>query len=473
MEKIKLVSHLGILRISQSIPELNKALTYRLTYVEDKGSVSFMDKATGKEKTVKRKGFIKTKTEKLYNESEGQVFTHDGMLSKIAKKIHTLGLEFDYERLDPQWPVPLINASIVKGLYPEQKECVIKMLSSVGGCLVQAATSAGKTRIIASLILAYPNSNIVIMTHRQSVVRGLISNLTSLLQDKGIEVGICQGVNTSIKRVTVSTIGSAHKLDKDKVDILIGDEFHRFAGEQASSMWLSFNKAVKYGLSATITERFDGKFNYFESLCGPLVFELTDQELQDAGRVPPLDVFFIAVPEGPPVDHIIDSVKRKKIGIWKNSIRNQMIKDIVDCAPADQQLMIFCETVQHLEELKKLMPEMEVCHAQLGTKDRKEIEQKFVSGEAKRILSTDVLSEGVDPRKLMILIDPSSVKGDSAMVQKRGRLRRPGKEKGILINFSDDWSEALSNKAKKRIKDHKDRGDNVIIVDDIKQITFV
>ena len=73
----------------------------------------------------------------------------------------------------------------------------------------------------------------------------------------------------------------------------------------------------------------------------------------------------------------------------------------------------------------------------------------------------------------MILIDPSSVKGDSAMVQKRGRLRRPGKEKGILINFSDDWSEALSNKAKKRIKDHKERGDKVIIVDDIKQITFV
>ena len=122
------------------------------------------------------------------------------------------------------------------------------------------------------------------------------------------------------------------------------------------------------------------------------------------------------------MDHLSD-VALKKQGVWKNAVRNGLIRDVINLAPKDQQLIVFTDTLSHLKELHALCPEMEVCHAKLNKADRALIEQRFISGEALRVLSTNVLGEGVDPKKLMILVDCSATHGDSTLVQRRGRLR--------------------------------------------------
>lgn len=470
---IKLTSDRGTLRISHPLPELCTALSFRHKFETDEGSVTFFDKKLGKNRTMKKRGKMTTKVEPLFAVGgDGALYTHDGMLSTVANTLTKLGFVYDYTRLDPQWPKPVLSPAVVRGLFPEQKECFIRMISSIGGCIIEGATSAGKTRIIRALIMAFPHCRIVVMTHRQSVVRGLQKNLNELLLEDGIKVGICQSPNIDIRRVTISTIGSAHHLDPSQVDILIGDEFHRFAADNASEIWLSFNRALKFGLSATLTNRFDGKDKYLESLAGPMVFELTDQELESAGRVPPLFVYFLSVPDGPEIDSYGD-VKRKRLGLWRNATRNGLIKQAAEHVPADQQLLIFVETKEHLDELLLLMPDFEVCHGELNVKARELIENRFTSGEAKRVISTDCLSEGVDPRHLMVMIDATAVKGDSSMVQKRGRLRRPGKAHGVLIQFQDEWSTNFENKARSRIKEHRKRGDSVFERSSLTDIRFV
>lgn len=472
-ESIQLTSEKGTLRISRALPELTSVLSFRHTFEKPGDTVTFRDRKTGKEKTIVKRGKITSQIEPLYIiGSDNCLYTHDGCLSMVTDTLVKLGFQYEYERLNPQWPTYIINRDVVKGLYPNQREGIVRLLLSTGGGMLEAATSMGKTRVIAALVRAYPNEKIVIMTHRQSVVRGLVANLNDLLKEDKIDVGICQGPNQRHTRVTVSTIGSAHHLEAGECRIFIADEVHRFASESAANTVLSFTRAVKYGVSATISGKFAGTTKFLESLFGPIVFKVTDQELESDGKVPPIDAYFLSNPEGPNVDSL-NGPTQKKRGVWENPQRNRLIKQVIDLAPADQQLLVFVETKKHLDQIVRLCPELETCHADLGAKARKSIEERFTSGQAKRVISTDCLSEGVDPRALMIMIDASAVRGDSSLVQKRGRLRRPGKAKGILINFMDEFSEVFSARAEKRIKDHKSRGDTVIEMATPEQIKFL
>lgn len=471
-DTIQLTSERGTLRISHDISELHKVLSFKHVFTEDVGSYKVKDKVTGKERLVKRKGKITSQTEDLFSIGEdGSMFTHDGCLHMVVTALNKIGLPYEYERLDPQWPIPVLTKSVIRGLYPEQIEGVIKLLASTGGALLQAGTSAGKTRIIAALIRAFPSENIVVMTYRSAVVRGLHKNLNELLAEDGIQVGICQGPNVDIRRVTVGTIGSFHHLDPSRARVLIADEVHRFASNTAAEVALSFSSAKKIGLSATL-ERFDGKRKLLEGIFGHLVYTLSDQELEDAGRCPPLDCYFLSVSTGPAVDNLTP-VKAKKVGIWNNDIRNGLIRQVADLVPPDQQMLVFCETVEHLESLLKILPEFEFCHGKMTTAQRKVIEDRFTSGAAKRIISTDVMSEGIDPAHLYVMVDATAVKGDAAMVQKRGRLRRPGKERGVLVSFMDEYSSIFYAKALKRIKEHEDRGDTVTEMAQPSDIQFV
>jgi hypothetical protein len=205
------------------------------------------------------------------------------------------------------------------------------------------------------------------------------------------------------------------------------------------------------------------------------VFSVHDEEAERLGRVCPLEVYFLQVNDGPTLHHGMTDTTRERSGIWKNQHRNALIKEVCDRAPEDQQIIIFVKTVQHLEQLQRLIPEASVCHGDLNLSDRKDIEEKFVSGEVKRLISTNCLSTGIDPKQLMIVIDASAEKGDSSMPQKRGRLRRwaDGKTHGVLVNFSDNWDPGFARKALARIKDYQDRGDNVLINVLPSEIKFV
>ena len=421
---------------------------------------------------------IKRETRDLFAEtSDGQIVTHCGLLSGVKQLLTELEIPFT-ESFTGEWAIPVIHAGIAEGLRPEQVDAVSHLLSAgaSGGGMVEAATGIGKTRIIAALIKSYPEKKIAVVTKSVSVIRGLHKNLNELLTGHIEEpVGICYGKEKAPRRITVCTLGTVDYLDPETVDVLIVDECHTTAGDAMAAQIMMFTKAIRFGLSGTISNRWDGKDKLLQALYGPIVFSVADEEAERLGRVCPLEVYFLQVNDGPTLYHGMTDVSRERNGIWKNQHRNALIKDVCDRAPEDQQIIIFVKTVQHLQQLQKLLPGASVCHGDLNLSDRTDIEEKFVSGEVKRLISTNCLSTGIDPKQLMIVIDASAEKGDSSMPQKRGRLRRwaDGKTHGVLVNFSDNWDQGFARKALNRIKDYQERGDNVHINVNPSDIRFV
>lgn len=465
--------------ITPSLPEIKDELRYVHRQME------FGPKVNPGEvrKWVPRSKFksnkrIKRETRDLFAEtSDGQIITHCGLLSGVKKLLEGLDIPF-VETFTGEWATPCIQPGIADGLRPEQVDAVSHLLSAgaSGGGMVEAATGIGKTRIIAALIKSYPGKKIAVVTKSVSVIRGLHKNLSELLMGHvEMPIGICYGKEKAPKRITVCTLGTVDYLDPETVDVLIVDECHTTAGDSVANQVMLFTRAIKFGLSGTISNRWDGKDKLLEALYGPIVFSVADEEAERLGRVCPLEVYFLQVNDGPILYPGMSEASRDRQGIWKNQHRNALIKEVCDLAPEDQQIIIFVKTVLHLRQLEKILPEASVCHGELSLSDRKDIEEKFVSGEVKRLISTNCLSTGIDPKQLMIVIDASAEKGDSSMPQKRGRLRRwaDGKTHGVLVNFSDNWDQGLARKALNRIKDYQERGDNVHINVTPSEIKFV
>ena len=471
MNPVLLTSHAGTLSFTPPTEEvaaqLRKELSFKHTFTVVEPAKRWDARLGMMVATGRAKRQFRNEIETLYVETEEGVFvTHDGMLRRVSRVLDQHGVPHAYEHHGTPWPRPLLTPDVFRGLDAPQREATVRLLLSVGGGMAEAPTGYGKTRPIAALVRAYPGLRILILTKATSVVRGLHRELGAMLAEDGVEVGIYGGGQKNPKAVTVSTVASAGNFDPELVDVLIVDEVHTTTGDSSSGKILQFNRGPRYGLSGSLKPRFDGKEAWLEACFGPIVYRTTDQETQERGRVCPVHVYFLAVDDGPEVESLSET-SLKRHAFWRNHYRNALAARAVANASADQQLLIFVETLEHLEWL--LANELrgmgfEVCHGELPPEEREDIERRFTFGECKRLIATDCLSTGVDPKNLRIMIDLSGVKGDAAMYQKRGRLRRwaPGKTYGVLVQFDDAWSPKLARKAAVRRKEYEANGDTIV-----------
>jgi superfamily II DNA or RNA helicase len=240
---------------------------------------------------------------------------------------------------------------------------------------------------------------------------------------------------------------------------------------------VKFKKAARYGLSATLSGGFKGVNKYLEAVFGPVVFSLTDQQLEAMDRATPLHVYVMNVTDGPAFSKSTQSLTMEKNGVWYNRQRNKLIQSCVDVCPIDQQLIIYVRTYAHIEELtsRYLGEEFRVFHGKLPEKQKKELLEGFNTGTIKRIISTDCLSEGVDPKNLYVIINANWMQSDTSVLQKAGRNRRltDGKEFGVVIDFNDCWDDRMTMKSKNRLKHYESKGYKMIYSASPSRINFV
>lgn len=473
--KINIIRSAGYLKISP----LHEGLMEELTFVykfRDKIKKRIFDRRLGKMRDLLIDGPMRFLKKNLFNVTKdgGAFITYDGLLTKIKTYCGINGLE--YEMVEEQYPYvsPDVTERVFEGLYPDQRCALEIMLGHDGGCLVEAATNTGKTRIIASLCRAYHGRHGLVVTNRQSVATKLYNDLLELAPE--CEPGVYLTGNKKPGKTVVITSSSLHKFRAEDVDFVIYDEVHGAASEVRSKELLKFRGAVKYGLSATIKTNFKGTDKYLEAIFGPIVFELTDQQLEAMSRATPLNVYIMDVHSGPLFSDKTQSMTMERNGIWFNRHRNQVIKECVARAPAEQQLIIYVRTLTHLEELMLnwLDEGFEAFHGKLSRKEKKRVMDGFNSGSMKRIISTDCLAEGVDPKNLHIIINANWMQSDVSVLQKAGRNRRltEGKPFGIVVDFNDRWTPKTLRRAKNRIKHYAEKGYNITEDSIPSQITF-
>jgi len=445
MSIVRLTSHKEWLTVSPVIPELLEDLKFYHRFNETTEK-TWYDRTEGKMVTRKVRGGYTGRYELLYTLSEDGTFfvTYNGLKMRICDQLAVLGYETTYQRIEFPWVVPEINKHTMRGLYPEQLKFAISLLVA-GNSMGEGATAVGKTHIIAALIRAYwRNANkILIVTDSQSVVRSLVRELNDILKEDGIQVGITQGSLLAPAKVTVSTTKMMYVHEPDDISMICYDECHGAAAAEASSFLQQFGRAVKHGLSGTISGRSDGKEKFLEAMFGPTIAEISDQEAEELGRVAPQHVYAVSVPKGP-LKHYTSDITKERHGIWMNSCRNEIIKKVCEKAPMDKQMLIFVRTIEHLEHLVKegyLSKDFQTLHGQMREKEREQIEKAFVNGEILRLAATDCVKQGINTKNLSIMVDANWITSRTGTMQRRGRNRRTmtGKNFGVIIVFQDEW----------------------------------
>jgi superfamily II DNA or RNA helicase len=467
METYRIVSDGNMLMVDPWIHALAKeCVFYRVEY----------DPFTSEKKRFKENLYY---VQRVGDRNVGYVA--DGLCDRLLAWFSNrgLGYTFDNKRYWKELPIPSWDKVDFEkvGAREGQEDALATIATNYNG-VIDAATGYGKTFLIVQICKMYPNLNIVITTGRKSVVKTIYERLhdeISLRSHLGV---VSSWKNTGPDhRIVVTTTKSLHKTNQDKCDLLLFDECHGLAAPGTAYKLAGFRRARKFGFSASPVGRGDKADLVLEGLIGPVRFTLPYQDAVKSGSVVPITVHMYDVASGP---NLFGKrrLSMKRHGIWQNKTRNQRIADVA-VTFGERQVLIMCETIEHVMHLKKLLPGYTAAYANcskeryneyvengfttdelLTDDDLDSIQDRFESGELKHLISTFIFREGVDFCNLYALVRADGQAGPIAATQIPGRLSRKaeGKDSAVLVDFYDSFNPIMEGCSKSRIKVYNDKG---------------
>lgn len=370
---------------------------------------------------------------------------------------------------EPQF-CPIRRASYEGGinLYEYQERAVKKALESRNGIIVMPCGS-GKTQSALALIQKI-GGKALWLTHTSDLLNQSLRRAQNLMQ---ADYGTITGGKVNIGQgITFATIQTMVNIDlaqyKDCWDIIIVDECHKAVGSPTRVMQFykvlsSLCARYKFGLTAT-PKRADGIERSMFALLGDIIIEIKKEDVKDTtcrvevqkvptGWFPDCDAILSGdgtINYAELVDNMIEDEKR--FGV---------IMDTLAKIPEGNPTMVLANRVAYLEKMAKAYMDRKlgcaVClstmsNTKVGKERRKASLEALNNGEIQCIFATYQLAkEGLDVPNLRYLALATPEKDETTVVQSAGRVARKsdGKEKGIILDFIDDFG-MLKGWAKKR-----------------------
>lgn len=410
--------------------------------------------------------------------------TLSGLRAKLEKALHARGYSITLtykDRKEHEFNVDALQEDDLANLAGRDDQVTVLGLihDHPEGFVIKAPTGWGKSFVIAQACQILPKARIAVVAPGKEIAKTLYSRIKKRIR----EVGFVGDGSNFVSRVTVCTTQSIHKISKEEWDFLFFDEVHKAAAPETSrSLAEAFHRAKCIGFSASPTGRSDGADMLTEALFGPVIYSVTYQEGVDNGSVVPIDVEMYNVDHGPNTG--VTGVMLNKIGLWGNHTRNNLIREIAEGLPEDDQVLIMVATAEHALRLKALLPDYEVVLSNISPKLQKQIQRgnlpkipgiyngtmtpqqraklkaAFEAGTLKRAIATSIWNTGVDFTQLAYLIRADGQSSDILSTQTPGRLSRTadGKKKGVLIDFLDNFNETLRGRSMRRKKHYLGHG---------------
>jgi superfamily II DNA or RNA helicase len=479
-KEILLIKTGNILLVDSEDPKVKNLLTPLLTFTSYRNLVGqelYWAKKQG------QKTFVIDKHELFRLDHKGRLATPYGFWASISKKLKQSGYIVKCKNMSPADPKKFeirmqnIKDYQLREYQPEFLNAVIK--HSCGR--IDCAPGFGKSFMIGIVASVFPKAKIDVVSRRVAVLRDRIyPELVSMVGDVGIVGG---GKTIKNRRVMCYTAGSLKHSPAD-CDILIGDECHELAADNAAAELVRWQNSRNYGLSASHDARFDNKDKRLEGIFGPIIYRVPYQSAQGAGLVVPIHIKWREVKmDYKPCAGVDDTVERKRIGIWCNDYRNMLIAEDAQSYSSDTQVLITVDTVIHAFHLKKLLPEFTLVYADEGlqpselakykakgfcgkdeqvmTAERKKLlTSQFEKGILKKVIATTVWNVGVSFNKLTVLVRGGG--GGSAIndTQIPGRVSRIAEDKthGIIHDYLDNFDLGFNRQAKQRAKVYNSHG---------------
>jgi len=391
-----------------------------------------------------------------------QLVTFPGLANKIMAKLRSTQTPFKVlDQRTPRPPYDLKKA--FSRLRDYQHHCVHDALWAGGG-IISCPTGWGKTHVMGALIRAHDRDDMALRNTPMTVVitpgvdlakKNYRDLAEDILPDRDVGL-ICTGAKRYSDDVQVVTPDSLHKVNLKECGLLIYDEVHTLTEKRAERV-MEATHAMRYGVSATPSGRFDGADLMTEGVFGPVVYHRTYQEAIEDEAVVPIRVYWVEVP--PPDGWLScrskDATYRN--GVWRYAPMHQTVSDIWNKIPDDMQTLGIVDKIEHMNRLAPFLDGTTMVHAEtsaaaltkkrfanisaVSKKEREAVYKKMESGALKRTVSSGIYRTGVNFPKLTVLVNLAGMGSEIIAGQLPGRASRniEGKECAFLIDFWRPW----------------------------------
>ena len=133
----------------------------------------------------------------------------------------------------------------------------------------------------------------------------------------------------------------------------------------------------------------------------------------------------------------LEGIKQFYLNVERNDFKFDVLCDIYNMISAAQSI-IYCNSKKIVNDLSRRLAEnnftVATIHGEMPQEDRTRIVENFRRGDSRILLSTDLLSRGIDVQQVSIVINydiPYSIENYIHRIGRSGRFGR----KGVAINF--------------------------------------
>lgn len=396
---------------------------------------------------------IKKSTKYLYNPNTSMTYT--GLIPHIINTLNLLNVKYKVNDLRDK-PLPNANFKINTNFESRdyQKEIIDRATSRE---IIQAATGAGKTFIMAKLIEKFNVKPVLIIAPKISLAKQIKKEFEKFFE---ISIGMLGGGYNQIKDITISTPQSVDENLVKSAKFILFDESHHLP---SATIYSISNKALnayyRVGVSAT-PWRDSGDDILIEAALNirKPKLSINASKLIQIGKLVPCEINFIYM------DSKTNWLKNYKdtyeTAIVNNKERNDKIVELaLNSLKQNRTILILVNQINHGNKILNELKQKYKYEEKLSNKNGKTFNignVEFISGEnnyikqdlilksveegfTKILISTTIADEGLDITCLDTLILAGSGKSSTKAFQRVGRVLRlnKNKEKAIVYDFID------------------------------------
>ena len=337
-----------------------------------------------------------------------------------------------------------------------QEECLTalndKRKQGAHSALVVMATGLGKTVVSAFDVRQYMShhgkNRALFLCHNNGILEQNMCAFQDVL-DGEFSYGLFNGLSKAPEADFVfasfqTMLDHKEEFTPDTFKYIAVDEAHHAPAETFRAVIDYFQPDFLLGMTAT-PERLDGL--RLEDIFGPITYNLELVEAIKRGLLVDID-YHLVLDEMADLDSITVEGEKISMGELNRRLfipkRDEEIVSIIEERLAklpDSSTLIFCRSIEHAEQIGKLMKNAEIVHSRMSAEQCRETLNRFRTGELPTIISVDQLNEGIDVPHADTIVFLRSTASQVVFHQQLGRGLRlhDGKDKATVLDFVGNY----------------------------------
>lgn len=386
-----------------------------------------------------------------------------GLLELVLQRLESKGFHTQLNRINPECPYSAVTADSLHGIELRSYQIdAANIMLEAGRGVAGMATNSGKTEVMAAMIRAMGNSDVLVLTTRKELLYQTADRLHMRL---GIEIGkIGDGV-WSPKPVTVGMIQTLIRripmgMELPNYKALMVDECHHTSSDSVLDVLSKIPSPRRYGFSGTPLKMDQLQDMKLVAYTGPVRYWLSNAYLIAEGYSAVPTVTMVRVDNETEDD--MEYADAYKELIVHNTRRNSIIADMA--VGMQGVTLIIVNQIAHGRMLETSIPGAVFIHGSDDTTKRQQVLEDMRSASKGVFISSPIFDEGVDVPSVDAIIMAGGGKSHVTLLQRlgRGMRKKDGKNQLVVVDFWDNGNKHLISHSEARYDVYKAEGFRVI-----------